>query len=174
MSAGNFEAQTLVLLARLATAQEKPLEAREFARQAVGMVRQVGMTYIGPTVLAIMATLTEDPTERTKAFKEAEHFLDSGCVAHNHFWFARTAIDHALMIDEWDEAERYARHGLRLIRASNRCPGPTSLSATAGRWPRGVKEADAIMGSARTGFGGGAWTGSARTGFGGGAWMSAR
>ena len=108
MSAGNFEAQTLVLLARLATAQEKPLEAREFARQAVGMVRQVGMTYIGPTVLAIMATLTEDPTERTKAFKEAEHFLDSGCVAHNHFWFARTAIDHALMIDEWDEAERYA------------------------------------------------------------------
>ncbi len=146
MSAGNFETQTLILLARLTAAQEKPLEARDFAQQAVGMVRQVGMTFIGPTVLAIMGTLTEDPTERTKAFKEAEHILDSGCVAHNHFWFARTAIDHALMIGEWDEAERYATR-LETYTREQPLPWPDFIIAC-GRalaaWGRGRRGPDLV------------------------------
>jgi hypothetical protein len=40
--------------------------------------------------------------------QEAESILDAGCVAHNHIWFARTAIDHALAIGAWDKAEHYA------------------------------------------------------------------
>ncbi len=108
MSASNFEAQALILLARLTAAHGELPEARAFSAQAVGMVREVGMTFIGPSVLAVLATLTEDPGERRKALEEAEYILDSGCVAHNHFWFARTAIDHALAIGEWEEAERYA------------------------------------------------------------------
>ena len=108
MSAGNFEAQTLILLARLRSAQRRMPEARDFAQRAVGVVREVGMTFIGPAVLAVWAALIENPVERTKAFEEAEDILDSDCVAHNHFWFAQTAIDHALAIGEWDEAEHYA------------------------------------------------------------------
>ena len=44
-----------------------------------------------------------------EALREAEEILDSGCVAHNLFWFAQSAIDHKLTVDEWDEVARYAR-----------------------------------------------------------------
>ncbi len=108
MGARNFEAQALLLLARLNAAQGMASEAGEFATRAVGVMREVGLTFIGPTALAVMASLTEDPAERKKALKEAEGILDSGCVAHNHFWFARIAIDDALTIGEWGDAERYA------------------------------------------------------------------
>ena len=108
MSASNFEAQILMTLATLSAAQGKILEARDFAERAVKVVREVGMTFIGPSVLAIKAALTDDRDERRKALEEAESILNSGCVAHNQFWFARTAIDPALAIGDWDEVERYA------------------------------------------------------------------
>ena len=68
------------------------------------------MTFIGPSVLAIKSALTDDRDERRKALEEAESILNSGCVAHNQFWFARIVIDHTLAIGEWDEVERYAAH----------------------------------------------------------------
>ena len=108
MSARNFEAQALLLLARLSAAQGNDSEAGKFAKRAVSVMREVGLTFIGPTVLAVMASLTKDPAERKKALMEAEGILDSGCVAHNQFWFARSAIDDALTVGEWDDAERYA------------------------------------------------------------------
>jgi tetratricopeptide (TPR) repeat protein len=107
-SASNFEAQTLILFASLNAVQGRISDARDLAQRAVGLVREVGMTFIGPAVLSVRAALTEDPGERKRALEEAESILDSGCVAHNHFWFAQTAIDHALAIGKWDEAERYA------------------------------------------------------------------
>ena len=108
ISAGNFEAQTLRILAALNAAQGRISEARDFAERALEVVREVGMTFIGPSVLATKAALTEDRDECRRALAEAESILESGCVAHNHFWFAQTAIDHALAIGEWGEAERYA------------------------------------------------------------------
>ncbi|SLN71292.1 adenylate/guanylate cyclase domain-containing protein [Oceanibacterium hippocampi] len=108
LSAGNFEAQSLVLLARLGAAEGQMSEARDFARRAVAVVRKVGMTFIGPTVLAVGAALTDDPAERRQAMAEAESILDAGCVAHNHFWFGQSAVEQALVLGEWDEAERYA------------------------------------------------------------------
>ena len=107
-SASNFEAQTLILFASLNAVQGRISDARDFAQRAVGLVREVGMTFIGPAVLSVWAALTEDPGERKRALEEAESILDSGCVAHNHFWFAQTAIDPALAIGKWDEAGRYA------------------------------------------------------------------
>ncbi len=108
ISASNFETHSLIYLARSAAAQGELPKARDYAQRAVGVVREIGMTFIGPTVLAHWAAVSENPDERRKALEEAEHILDSGCVAHNHFWFAQTAIDLALTIGEWDEAERYA------------------------------------------------------------------
>jgi hypothetical protein len=59
-------------------------------------------------VLAVHASLSADPAERRAALKEAEESLDSGCVEHNQFWLAQSAIDHMLTVNEWDEVDRYA------------------------------------------------------------------
>jgi tetratricopeptide (TPR) repeat protein len=141
ISAGNFEAQTLRLLAALNAAQGRMSEARDFAERAVEVVHEVGMTFIGPSVLATKAALTEDRDECRRALAEAESILESGCVAHNHFWFAQTAIDHALAIGEWGEAERYATRLAAYTREQS-LPGPDFLIAR-GRalaaWGRGTR-----------------------------------
>lgn len=108
LSASNFEAQILASMATVCAARGRVPEARDLVAQAVGIVRAVGMKFIGPTALAIQAALTEDRDERRNVLQEAESILDSGCVSHNHFWFARTAIDHALATGDWDAADRYA------------------------------------------------------------------
>ena len=108
ISASNFEAQSLRELSRLSAARGDKSEARDYALQAVNVVRTVGMTFIGPSVLADWAALAEDMDERRSALAEAEQILDAGAVAHNHFWFARSAIDVALANGDWDEAERFA------------------------------------------------------------------
>ena len=107
IGAGNFEAQALAALAALSATQNKMPQARDFADAAVKKVREVGMTLFGPWTLAIKAAVTEDRSESANAIEEAEAFLDSG-ASHNHFWFARTVIDHALENGEWDNAERHA------------------------------------------------------------------
>ena len=108
LSAGNFEAQALRVLAIVYAAQGRLAEARNHAALAVEVVRKVGVTFIGPAVFATAATLAEDDEEGRKFLQEGESILDSGCVAHNHFWFAQSAIERALAIGDWDEAERYA------------------------------------------------------------------
>ena len=67
------------------------------------------MTFIGPALLAIKAASSEDKAVAQEDLKKAEAILDSGCVSHNHFWFARLAIGHALRTQAWDEVERYAK-----------------------------------------------------------------
>ena len=139
MSASNFEAQTLSVQARLSTILGRPEEARDLAREAVAIVRDVGVTFIGPSVLAVWAEVSEDPQESRKALKEAEAMLDSGCVAHNHFWFAQTAIEHSLAHMAWDEAERYAARLESYIRAQP-LAWPSFMAARGralGAWGRG-------------------------------------
>jgi tetratricopeptide (TPR) repeat protein len=141
ISAGNLEAQTLSLLAVLNGAKGRMPEARDFAERAVEVVRKVGMTFIGPSVLAIKAALADDRDECTRALEQAESILDTGCVAHNHFWFARTAIDHALAVGDWDAAER---HAARLEAYTREQPLPWSDFLIArGRalaaWGRGIR-----------------------------------
>jgi hypothetical protein len=142
ISAGNLEAQSLNLLGQISAAEGKMDEARRYADQAVDVVRKVGMTFIGPAVLAAQAALLENPARRRDALKEAEEILDSGCVAHNHFWFAQTAIDQALAAGEWDEAERYA-HRLEKYMHDEPLAWP-EFTAARGRalasWGRGSRE----------------------------------
>jgi len=57
LGAGNFEAQTLRILATLYAAQGRLVEARNLATLAVEVVRKVGVTFIGPAVLATKAAL---------------------------------------------------------------------------------------------------------------------
>ena len=70
-------------------------------------VREVGMAFIGPSVLAVCAALTPDGRRRSDLLREAEEILDTGCVSHNYIYFARTAIDLSLQNRDWDAVERY-------------------------------------------------------------------
>jgi len=108
MGARNFEAQLLSFMSRVSAGQGQRGQANDLARQAVAVVRDVGKPFIGPTVLAMMAATTDDPGEREKALVEAENILDSGCVAHNQFWFSAIAIDLAISSCDWEKADRYA------------------------------------------------------------------
>jgi tetratricopeptide (TPR) repeat protein len=143
IGAGNFEAQSLCLLGQLCAAQDRMDEARQNVEQAMTVVRKVGMTFIGPTVLAVHASLSDDRASRSAALKEAETILDSGCVAHNHFWFAQIAIDQALAAGKWDEAERYARR-LEDYTRRQPLPWPEFIVAQArglASWGRGARDA---------------------------------
>ena len=146
LSASNFEAQTLNRLAEANAAQGRLAEARDIVERAVTLVRKVGMTFIGPSVLAIKAALAEDRDESRKALAEAESILNSGCVAHNHFYFAKFAIGHSLAVGDWNEAERYAA---RLETYTSEQPLPWSGFLIArGRalaaWGRGTRSGDVV------------------------------
>jgi hypothetical protein len=108
INADNFSAQSLHFLAQNSLAQGDKAKAQVYALQGVEIVRKVGVTFIGPALLAIKAALSHDQAVAQEALKEAEAILDSGCVSHNHFYFTRTAIGCALQAHAWDEVERYA------------------------------------------------------------------
>jgi class 3 adenylate cyclase/tetratricopeptide (TPR) repeat protein len=109
MHADNFTAQILRWRAGNALGQGNRAEAEACAAEALDIVRRVGMTFIGPVVLAVRAALTADEAASQALLKEAEDILDAGCVAHNHFWFAQVAIEHCLATGAWDRVEHYAR-----------------------------------------------------------------
>jgi class 3 adenylate cyclase/predicted ATPase len=117
MGSSNAEAQGLRQLSMLRSAQGDFDSAREHADAAVEAVRKVGMTFIGPTVLATSASLLDNGEKRRALLQEAEAILDSGCVAHNQLWFADIAIDDALSRQEWGAARRYADRLERLTSA---------------------------------------------------------
>ena len=107
VGARNFEADALSRLVAVSLGHGNKIKAQQLAKQAVEIVRQVGMTFIGPAVLVELAATTDNVSERWAALEEAEAILDSGCVVHNQFWFADRAIDLCLEIGEWDQVERY-------------------------------------------------------------------
>jgi hypothetical protein len=51
---------------------------------------------------------SDDLSVRRKALAQGEAQLALGCVSHNYFHFYQMAIDVALELGEWEEAERYA------------------------------------------------------------------
>jgi hypothetical protein len=143
MQANNFVAQILRWLAWNALSQGDRPAAKAYAAQAVQVVRKVGMTFTGPAVLAVEAALTDDEATSKALFLEAEDILDSGCVAHNHFWFAQIAISHALHLGAWDRAERYADR-LESYTQTEPLPWANFLIAqgrTLAAWGRGERDA---------------------------------
>ena len=108
MGSSNLQGQGLRQMAMICHKRGDLELARKHAFEALEAVRHVGMTFIGPTVLATCAYVTDDDQQRRALLEEAESILDSGCVAHNQLWFADTAIDDALSKGEWQSALRYA------------------------------------------------------------------
>ena len=75
---------------------------------------------------------------------EVEAILDSGCVAHGHFFFARAAIDQVLERGDWDRPEGYAARLERYAR-SEQLPWSDYLIArgrAAAAWGRGTRSSE--------------------------------
>ncbi len=109
LNAGNFVAQAKLFLGRLDILEDNKKSAQSNSQQALQIVRQVGMAFIGPAVLAACATLTDDKEQCLAYLQEAEQILDSGCVSHNHFYFAQATIELYLKAKNWDLVEHYAQ-----------------------------------------------------------------
>ena len=83
--------------------------AMDLLDEAIEISRRSDIAFIGPRILGAIAVVSDDPQRRKDALAEAEDVLAGGnCIAHNHMWFYRFAIDSALADGAWDEAERYA------------------------------------------------------------------
>ena len=67
------------------------------------------MAFMGPIVLALRGELSPDSQVQRACITEAEQLLDAGCVSHNHFWVARSAIEINLQQQNWKEVERISQ-----------------------------------------------------------------
>ncbi|HEX7812570.1 MAG TPA: BTAD domain-containing putative transcriptional regulator [Burkholderiales bacterium] len=108
LGAARFEADALTGMGMASLGLGKPVEARRLLDQAHALVEQIGPNYTGPWVLGAIAIASDDTAVRRKALAEGEAQLALGCVSHNYFHFYNMAIDVALELGEWAEAERYA------------------------------------------------------------------
>ena len=103
-----FEAEDLLLWAKIHLEQGRMDEARAAVREALAISRATGMDYLGPAVLGMIALATDDAGERRSALAEGEALLRHGSLSHNHLWFYRAGIEAALSAGDWDTAERHA------------------------------------------------------------------
>jgi tetratricopeptide (TPR) repeat protein len=83
-------------------------EAEGVMTEALALSREVGMTFLGPRVLAATALVTASGPGRRAALAEGETIVRAGCLAHLGLWFYRDAIEASLNAADCDSAERYA------------------------------------------------------------------
>ena len=102
--------------------QDDRAAAVEMLDEAIEASRHTDIAFIGPRILGAIAIASDDPQRRKDALAEGEAVLAGGhCIAHNHMWFYRFAIDSALADHAWGEAERYA-NALDAFTAAERIP----------------------------------------------------
>jgi hypothetical protein len=119
-------------------------------RKAIAISRETGITYCGPRVLGQLALATDDPAERESAIHEGLAILQSGAVAHNHFWFYRDVMESMLEAGRWDDAENHAQ-ALEDFTQAERLPWTDFYIARAralARFGRGARDA-ALAGELR-------------------------
>ena len=110
-SMGNerFASYPMHHLARARFGQGDRKAALKLLDDAIEIGRRTGIAFLGPRILAAISVISDDPLRRKDVLAEGEAVLAGGhCIAHNHFWFYRDAIDSALADHAWDDAERYA------------------------------------------------------------------
>jgi class 3 adenylate cyclase/tetratricopeptide (TPR) repeat protein len=93
---------------RAALARGRRREARALIEEALAISRETGIKFHGPNVLGGLARAAEVPDDRRRALAEGEAIIARGAVGHNHLRFYPDAIETALDLGDWDEAERYA------------------------------------------------------------------
>ena len=113
LNARRYEAIILAMCAELALSQGLRREALSLARAGRDISDATGPGFVGPLILGLLALAEDTREEREAALAAGEALLGKGAVGHNHFWFRRCAIESALLLEDWDEAERQAERLLR-------------------------------------------------------------
>jgi hypothetical protein len=72
------------------------------------IARRTGITFHGAAICGALARALEPADERHAALNDGEELIEKGCVGHNQLWFYPEAIEVALELADYDEAERYA------------------------------------------------------------------
>ena len=106
--AKRFEPLNLWGLGKIAYEKGNRAEAMELGEKALRICRDTAMGYLGPTILGFIARIAGDVGVVRQALTEAEELLSTGCVSHNYFFVYRDAVEACLVMQDWDEAERYA------------------------------------------------------------------
>jgi tetratricopeptide (TPR) repeat protein len=70
--------------------------------------RATSIGFLGPWVLATIATVSSDPKRASDALSEAETLLQGECVGHNYFAAYRLGMDVYLRLGRFDDARRIA------------------------------------------------------------------
>jgi len=108
LGAWRFEPVCLLFLGQAALCEGRLDEATNVLRQAQEAARRSGVGFFGPIIQGKLAQSLQRIEERRGALTEGELQIASGCVGHNQLRFYPDAIDVALELSDWDEADRYA------------------------------------------------------------------
>ena len=109
LGASRFKPFLLIYVARIRAAQGSAAgECVDLMRQALDLARQTGAGFLAPWVLSTLALVSDEPGVAQEALREGEELLAQGCVGHNYYAFYRNAIEVALRLEDWSEADRYA------------------------------------------------------------------
>ncbi|MEP7058721.1 MAG: tetratricopeptide repeat protein, partial [Caldimonas sp.] len=106
LGARRFEAQVRGLSAVIAWRRGDADRARTLAQSALAICREHGMGHIGPWTYGVCALVEPDADVRRRLLADGEAQLAQGCVSHNHIHLRELAIDIALELGDWTEAER--------------------------------------------------------------------
>ncbi|HEX6999294.1 MAG TPA: adenylate/guanylate cyclase domain-containing protein [Gammaproteobacteria bacterium] len=108
LGAMRFEAENLWFLAMVERLAGDRASAAAILREALALSRETSVGFFGAAILGSLALVTDDARERAAALEEGEALLDAGSVSHNHYFFARDAIDAALAERDVERASRLA------------------------------------------------------------------
>ncbi|NIR29265.1 MAG: AAA family ATPase [Gammaproteobacteria bacterium] len=103
-----FEADILGLLGYAVAQTGERREGANLLRDAWSLARATRPAFDGPWILSLLARVTDDAGERTRALTEGEALLASGAVSHNHLHFHQNAMELGLETGCWEMVERYA------------------------------------------------------------------
>lgn len=109
LGARRFLQGCLLYQGKAALAEGRREEALELIEEALAISRETGVGFHGPNILGGLARAAADPQERRRALGEGEQIIRAGCVPINQLRFYPDAIDAALELGDWEEAERYAQ-----------------------------------------------------------------
>nr|WP_271597381.1 tetratricopeptide repeat protein [Bradyrhizobium sp. CCBAU 45384] len=113
LKARRYEAVILCQCAEVALASGHRQDALALARQGRDISEETGPGFMGPALFGLLALLEDQRQDQEAAIVAGETLLGHGAVGHNHFWFRRYAIERAILLEEWDEADRHADALLR-------------------------------------------------------------
>jgi hypothetical protein len=108
LGARRFLQSCLPYVGKAALLEGSRSQAVRILRETLEVGHETGITFSGPSILGPLALALRDPGERRQMLAQGEAIIRQGCVAHNQLRFYPDAIDVALELGEWAEAERYA------------------------------------------------------------------